>query len=154
MKEGIDALCDFCTILLSCLGLITYVFLKVGTKYEIILYETRHFVLFLLCYCCVLFNFLLKLRSHCRLLVLCFVWASCVAFCLYGVHLFLRPLQRRCSSKYFEGHCHVVICPLWVLLSKLVLLNLGSGVSFCLSQRLLLLLLFLCLSRASCSFAV
>lgn len=39
----------------------------------------------LLCVLCYLLCFQLKLRSHCRLLVLCFVWAFSFAFCLYGV---------------------------------------------------------------------
>lgn len=86
----------------------------------LLLLSGQKFVLFLLSYCCVLFcfllNFQLKLRSHCRLLVFCFLWASCVAFYLYGVALvyflfFLNPRSDYCSAKFLrlKVECHVLL---------------------------------------------
>lgn len=103
-------------------------------------------LLFTCCSCvflCYLLYFQLKLRSPCRLLVLCFVWASSIAFCLYGVASvssvsavalhFKVVLFKRLPSCGFMSF-------FWVLFSELVSFNSGSEylsasrtISLCLS---------------------
>lgn len=54
-------------------------------------------VLFLLCYCCVLLcyllNFQLKLRLHCRLLVLCFAWACIFVSMVWHLFFFFFSIS-------------------------------------------------------------
>lgn len=72
--------------------LVQNMMIKQFSFFQIFEWNTNHFqyaplCLIFLCYSCVLLccllYFQLKLRSYCRLLVFCFVWASSVAFCWY-----------------------------------------------------------------------